>query len=199
MRKAMLFAPMICLCLALCGCGEKEETVVRDLQRQYAAFAAIEAEAELRCQYAEEVRDYSLACAYTPERSTVTVISPESVSGIAAVFDGETMALSYEDVLLDAGSFPSLSPLGAIPRFFAAIGEGYPLEYCMEGELLRITFEVVEENGEEILYAGWFDADNRPVRGEITVENAVVYELTVTTFTTEEQQDGAAAENMGGN
>lgn len=199
MRKALLFAPMICLCMALCGCGEKEETVVRDLQRQYAAFAAIEAEADVRCQYAQEVRDYTLACAYTPQRSAVTVISPESVSGIAAVFDGETMALSYEDVLLDAGGVPALSPLGVMPRFFAAIGEGYPLEYCMEGELLRITFEVTEDDGEEILYAGWFDEANRPVRGEITVDDAVVYELTVTTFTTEEQQHGAAAENLGGN
>jgi len=201
-RKALLFAPMILLCVLLGGCGEKEESVVRELQRCYAALATVETEAKLRCQYEGEVRDYTLACSYTPEKSTVTVMEPASVSGIAAIFDGETMSLAYEDVLLDAGNYSgtAISPFGAIPGFMKAVGEGYPLEYCMEGELLHITFEVTDEAGEKTLYAGWFDKENRPARGEITVGETVVYQLTFTTFTTEEQQDGAAAaENLGGN
>lgn len=202
MRKALLFAPMILLCIALCGCGETEEQKTRDVQAYYRGLSAVEAETELKCHYDGEVREYTLACAYTPETAEVTVVVPEDLGGIAAVFDGETMSLRYEDILLDAGNYSGteISPFWAIPSFFAAVSNGYPLEYCVEGELLRVTFEVTDEEGGKTWYAGWFDGENKPVRGEITVGETVVYEMKFTTFTTEEQQDGtAAAEDLGGN
>jgi len=200
-RKALLFAPMIVLLLLFVGCGEKTEDSVRDVQRRYRDLPVMETETVLRCHYGEEIRDYTLTCAYDRERWVVTVVQPENVSGVAAVFEGEEMKLSYEDVLLDAGPFSGteLTPFWAIPGFFTALGEGYPLEYSMEEELLRVTFEVTEENGEKRLHTAWFDEEDRVVRGEIAVEGAVIYEVSVTTDTTEEQDDGAtAAKNMGG-
>ena len=200
MRKVLLFAPMILL-LLLAGCAETTEQRVKEIQAYYRDAPSITAETALRCHFGTEVRDYVLACEDSTQRAKVTVIAPENVSGIAAVLEGEEMKLSYEDVLLDAGVFSGteLTPFWAVPAFLRALGEGYPLEYGMDGDFLRVTFEVTEENGEKRLHTAWFTEENRVVRGEITVEGAVVYELDLTMVTTEEQEDGTTAEeNLGG-
>ena len=102
MRKVLLFAPMILL-LLLAGCAETTEQRVKEIQAYYRDAPSITAETALRCHFGSEVRHYVLACDTSAQRAKVTVIAPENVSGIAAVFEGEEMKLSYEDVLLDAG------------------------------------------------------------------------------------------------
>ena len=50
MRKALLFAPMIGLCLLLCACGGGgEEEKILDVQEGYRRMTAAEGEAELTC------------------------------------------------------------------------------------------------------------------------------------------------------
>ena len=216
MRKALLFAPMIALCLLLVGCGGKsEEAESRDVQERYRAMTAASAEAELICHYGGEVRTYGLSCAYTPESTAVTVTEPAELAGVSAVFDAETLTLAYDDVLLDAGIYSGtrLSPFWAVPSMLQTIGEGYLLEYCEEdvGEdkCLRACFEVTEEDGEKTLYTVWFDGEENPVRGEIAVEGEVVYAVTFRSFTAEtdgteqstkeEPKDGTDAEaDLGG-
>ena len=73
MRKVLLFVPMLILLLTACGGGEENDAVAQ-LQQQYAAVESATMEAEIICHYDNEVREYKLLCAYTPERSTVTVL-----------------------------------------------------------------------------------------------------------------------------
>ena len=179
MRKALLFAPMMTLLLALlCACGGKEEAQSRQVQEDFRNLRA-QAEVTLTCHYADEVRTYGLSCAYAPEKSTVTVTAPSDLSGVSAEFDGETLSLRYDDLLIDAGvcSGTELSPFWAVPSLLRAMGEGYLLEVCRED--LRDT---------PCLRAG-----------EITVEETLVYGVDFTSFTKEGEYDGGtdAASDVG--
>ena len=101
-----------------------------ELQRQYAAVASATMEADIVCHYEDEVREYTLLCAYTPEKSTVTVLAPDTLSGISAAVENGTLTLSYDDLSLDAGvySAAAVSPVVALPQLMEAAGRGYPAE-----------------------------------------------------------------------
>ena len=215
MRKALLFAPMMALCLLLAGCGGGEKRESRDLQAAFRELTAARAEAELTCHYGDEVRFYAMTCAYTPQRAEVTVTAPEELAGISAVLDGESLSLAYDGVLLDAGIYSGqgVSPFLALPATIRALGEGYLLEESEEqvDSVLcrRLCMEVTEDSGEKTLYTVWLDGEGVPVRGEIAMDGVVVYALKFTAFTaespegeelsTKEQRDGAdTEENLGG-
>ena len=203
-RKALLFAPMMILCLALSACGEKE-TPHLEVQDWFRDLDGVTASAELTAQYADEARTYTMTCIYTPEEARVEVTAPAEVAGIAAGFAGEEMTLSFDGLTLDAGEYSGteVSPLWAMPALFRAVSEGYALEWGREkvGEesCLRVTFEVAGESGEPLYFAVWFRDDGTPVYGEITVDNAVVYMMNITDFTAEERGNGTATEeDLGG-
>ena len=147
MRKALLFAPMLMLLLTACGGGEEKDPAAA-LQRQYAAVASATLEADVTCHYEGEERTYTLLCAYTPEKSTVTVLAPENLTGISATLEGEELTLSYEDISLDAGSYSAaaVSPVAALPKLMAAAAGGYLTEQSEEtvGErpCLRLAFDL---------------------------------------------------------
>ena len=124
MRKALLFAPMLMLLLTACGGGGEKVDPAAELQAQYAALDAATMEADVICHYADELRTYTLLCAYTPAESTVTVLAPANLSGISATVADGKLHLNYEDVSLDAGGYSAaaISPVAALPRLMAAAG-----------------------------------------------------------------------------
>lgn len=204
-RKALLFALMTSLCLALSACAGKKETPHLELQDWFRDLDGITAAAEITAQYADESRTYEMTCVYTPEEAKVEVTAPAEAAGISAGFMGEEMTLSFDGMTLDAGEYSGteVSPLWSMPAMFRAVAEGYALEWSREkvGETscLRITFEVTGEDGEPLYHTVWFRSDGTPVYGEITVDNAVVYMINFTDFTTEERSNGTATEeNLGG-
>ncbi len=207
MRKALLFALMMTLCLSLAGCGgetaEKQET--EELQMKFQNLSAATVEAELTCHYGDEVRTYTLRCSYTPEESTVEVLAPEDLAGISATLTGEALTLQYDGILLDAGTYSGteISPMWAVPSMLRAMGQGYPLETGREAlgetECLRVTFEMTSSDGGKQYTAVWFDENGIPLQGEITLEETVVYTAVLTQFTAEETDHGTITEeDLGG-
>lgn len=193
MRKALLFAPMLMLLLTACGGGEEKDPAAA-LQRQYAAVASATLEADVTCHYEGEERTYTLLCAYTPEKSTVTVLAPENLTGISATLEGEELTLSYEDISLDAGSYSAaaVSPVAALPKLMAAAAGGYLTERSEEtvGErpCLRLAFDLSED--QETLYTTWFDQETLlPLQSEISVDGAVVFEVAWRSFAITEQTE----------
>ena len=207
MRKALLFALMMTLCLSLTGCGgetaEKQET--EELQMKFQNLSAATVEAELTCHYGDEVRTYTLRCSYTPEESTVEVLAPEDLAGISATLTGEALTLQYDGILLDAGTYSGteISPMWAVPSMLRAMGQGYPLETGREAlgetECLRVTFEMTSSDGGKQYTGVWFDENGIPVQGEITLGETVVYTAVLTQFTAEETDHGTITEeDLGG-
>lgn len=186
MRKAWLFAPMLMLLLTACGGGEEKDPAV-ELQRQYSAVEAATLEADVLCHYEDEVRSYTLLCAYTPSSSTVTVLAPEELSGISASVEGGTLTLSYEDISLDAGSYSaaSISPVTALPKLMEAAVCGYVTEEGTEeldGRIcLRLSCDLQDDTG--MVYTTWFDQESiLPLHSEISIDGAVVYDVTWNRF-----------------
>ena len=197
MRKAWLFAPMLMLLLTACG-GGGEKDVAASLQQQYAAVSAATLEADVTCHYEGEERTYTLLCAYTPEKSNITVLSPENLAGISATLEGETLTLSYDDISLDAGSYSaaSISPVAALPKLMAAAATGYLTEQSEETvsdrPCLRLAFDLSED--EETLYTTWFDQETLlPLQSEISADGAVVFEVSWKCFEITETGEGESA------
>lgn len=186
MRKALIFAPMLMLLLTACGAGE-ETNETAQLQQQYAAVESATMEAEIVCHYDDEIRKYTLLCAYTPEKSTVTVLSPENLAGISAQVENGTLTLSYDDISLDAGTYSAaaVSPVVALPKLMEAAAWGYPAEQSEEmlGErsCIRLGCDLSDEPG--TLYTTWFDAQSLlPLRSEIAVDGTLLFEITWSRF-----------------
>ena len=198
MRKAWLFAPMLMLLLTACGGGgEKDQAAA--LQQQYAAVSAATLEADVTCSYEGEERTYTLLCAYTPEKSAITVLAPENLTGISATLEGETLTLSYDDVSLDAGSYSaaSISPVAALPKLMAAAASGYLTEHSEEtvGErpCLRLAFDL--EGDEGTLYTTWFDQETLlPLHSEISADGVVVFDVAWSRFEIAESAPAEGAE-----
>ena len=185
MRKVLLFAPM--LLFLLTACGGEEPDPVGELQRQYAAVTSATMEAEITCHYEDEVREYTLLCAYTPEKSTVTVLAPENLSGISAAVENGTLTLSYDDLSLDAGvySAAAVSPVAALPKLMEAAGRGYPAEQSEEildeRDCIRMGCDLSDDTG--TLYTTWFDKETLlPLRSEITTDGVLVFEVAWSRF-----------------
>lgn len=182
MRKALLFAPMLMLLLTACGGGGEKIDPAAELQAQYAALASATMEADVVCHYGDEVRTYTLLCAYTPGESTVTVLSPANLSGISATVADGKLHLSYEDVSLDAGGYSAaaISPVAALPRLMAAAGSGYITEQNEEpvGErnCLRLACDLPDDKG--VVYTTWFDQETLlPLRSEISMDGTMMFEV----------------------
>ena len=186
MRKALLFAPMLMLLLTACGGGEEKDPAAA-LQEQYAAVASATMEADVTCHYTDEVRTYTLLCAYTPDESTVTVLAPSSLSGISATVAEGALQLSYEDISLDAGGYSAaaISPVAALPRLMAAAPTGYVTEQSEETleerACLRLACDLPGEEG--TVYTTWFDRQTMlPLRSEITADSVLVFEVAWSRF-----------------
>lgn len=208
MRRAALLAPMITL-LLLCACGgggEGEDPFLA-VQERFQNAQAIQAEVTLTCNYQDEVRTYGLVCSCTPEQSRVEVAAPESVAGVAATWDAETLTLSYDGVMLDAGPYADtdMSPLWAVPALLRAAAEGYPLETGREDlgdtACLRVTFETGRREAQILYHTLWLTEDGTPLRGEIAGEDGLIYTVEFQSFTIEERENnGTDAEtDLGGN
>lgn len=198
MRKALLFAPMLMLLLTACGGGEERDPAA-ELQQQYAAVGAATLEADVTCHYDDEVREYTLLCAYTPESSTVTVLAPANLAGISATVEEGTLTLSYEDISLDAGSYSAaaISPVAALPKLMEAASAGYAAEQSEEelGErkCLRLSCDLSDDT--DTLYTTWFDQETLlPLRSEISVDGAVVFEVAWSRFEVTDRREAPPQE-----
>ena len=123
------------------------------------------------------------------------MLSPSNLAGISATVSQGEMRLSYEDISLDAGSYSAaaISPVAALPRLMEAAARGYITEQSRETvgdrQCLRLACDLDSQKG--TLYTTWFDEETLlPLRSEISVDGAVVYEVAWSRFEVTEAAPG---------
>lgn len=198
MRK-WLCVPMMTLLLLLSACGEGGEEKAADLRDLYHDMAGCVMEAAVTCSQGDRVWQAELRCVYEPDgKTTVEVLAPESIAGVRAVVEGDTLSLEYEDLCLNAGTLSrqSVSPMACLPQLMSALRDGWLLEENEETwEDVPCRRLLVDQSGTQdgkIVSAVWLrEEDGTPLRGEISVdgENILTAEFTSFAFydTIEEQ------------
>lgn len=188
MRK-WVYVPMMTFFLLLTACGGTEKGEMTDLRSRYYDMSGCVMEADVFCEQAGLEWEAVLKCEYVPDgKSTVEVLSPDTIAGVRAVFTDTDWRLEYEGNSLNAGalSCESISPALCLPHIMNALREGWLLEENEEEwndvPCLRL---VVDQSGQEgkIISTVWLRKDDgTPLRGEIAVDGENVLTAEFTSF-----------------
>lgn len=182
--KRIVILPL-CLLLLCGGCGKKSGAAA-NIQEQYSRIAAAQVAAEVTFHTPQEDRSFTLQCAFTPEESTVTVIEPDTVSGVTATVSGEELTIAYDGAVLSAGSVGRFGPVNALPCLLRAIGSGYLLEEGREtledADCYRLTLDATAGDT-PLKCTVWLDMETLlPHYAEFAADDAVVVSAKLLAF-----------------
>lgn len=196
MRRKLICAQMMTLCLLLAACGGgggagSTDELALDIRADFIAMNGCTAKLDLTADYGERVYEYTLGLTYAREGETVlTVEAPEEIAGVTARISKDGAMLEYDGVSLETGPLDAegLSPVSAAPVLLDAAMRGFIAESGLEdvGETacLRVCYrdpETQPGTGTEV--ALWFDtATHAPVQGEILSDGYQVVRCTFRDF-----------------
>ena len=164
MKRVIAPVLMITLLLAACGGAVLEERV--EARRDaLAAAERISFTAEVTADLGSEVFESTLACAATPERISMEVLSPEIVAGVtASVAAGET-GLEYGNVQLIVGAPDAPGPFTALSLLCGALRSGHVIRAWREEGLAAAEFYAGDDHGLTV----WFtESGLTPVHAELS-------------------------------
>ncbi len=192
MRKVGFCALMMSLALTLCACAGGEmsnDDFAAAVQEYYRGAASMEMETKLRCDMDGAVREYTLRCEYARGGDhRVTVAEPQELAGISASVDGDTLALHYDGITLEAGDVSKeVCAANAAAYVMEAVARGYVLEQSKSewnGETCRrIAFEMLSDSKAKMLCTVCFAEDMTPLCAEISEDGTGFVFLEFTSFT----------------
>ena len=184
------FFALLAAALLLTACAARQEADDRAdaLQARYAEAAGCSARLDVAVVRETETLRYTLDMAKTEEETRIRVLAPEELAGVGAtVEDGGALHLTFDGIVLDAGSaMPGVSALNAADIFLRAAAHGYVTERNSErfeeADALRLCLET-EQDGEKLLVTAYFDGTDRPLYAEIECGGEVLAYLEFTDFT----------------
>ena len=189
MRK-WICVPTIILCLLLVSCGEDRQVGFPEIQYRYQNMSGCKMGAVVVCEQEHLEWEAQLVYEYFPGgESSVEVVSPETISGIKAVFRDEECYIEYEDLCLNVGklSAEEISPVLCMPYMIRALRDGWLLEENAEiwGEVpcLRVMLDQTGLNGSKIVATLWLkQEDGTPLQGELSVDGENILRAEFTDF-----------------
>ena len=187
--------------LFLAGCGgqkiDEAEQLALDIRSQYLSMAGCTASLEVTADYGDRVFECVLELDHTAGGATVlTVVEPELLRGVTARMESGTGLLEFDGVIVDTGpvSPEGRSPIDCIPFLLEEIRGGFISRWGLEtmGERECIRFTTGDPSGQpgtgtECEF--WFDRESFSLlRGEISVDGAVVLRCETEDFTWKEKE-----------
>lgn len=176
---------LLCLPLLLAGCGGTQES--ETIQEHYESLERAEVSTDITCHLSGESREFSLDCKWDDGDAEVTVTAPPELAGLTANVSGEELELTYDGLILPAGTLENLSPANCVPWLLWAIRSGYVLEEGTErlGErdCRRVAFDTTGPDGEKVLCTVWFDGETRqPLYAEFTQDGQLTLSAVIRAF-----------------
>jgi hypothetical protein len=189
------------LLLLLCACGAEKTSAQTPVSFRTSLLeaGACSFTAKLRADYGETVREFTLDCSCNGDGGTLTVLAPDTASGITATVSGDQAQVSFDDTVLAVEGFESrrISPLGAPYLLREAWAEGYISSVSTDG-----SWEMVEYAlgyGTEQLTITTAFSEKIPVYAEISDGKNTLISCEITAFELSKKEDEEHAEtDLGG-
>ena len=189
MRKAALAALMTAsLPFLLSGCAgvPSPDESAAEIQNFFSLADTVTFTADITADYGERVYDYGISYKSGRDGGTVTILSPDEISGICVEYSGDGASVSYDGAEVFTGEIipDGLSPVDAVPVMEKAWREGLITESVSEKvggeECIASVFRIEDD----IFLRTWFGKESfLPVRAEIvnggyTVITGTFYDVT---------------------
>ena len=169
------------------GCDRSKENMDRalDFRQELLKSAGCRFDCSLTADYGDILYQFVLNCeADNKGNITFTVLSPESISGIAGTISASGGKIKFDDTLL---GFPILSedlptPLSAPWLFITALRSGYIRTSDVSSGKLSLTIADTYED-DSILMNVQFGEQERPVSCEFIWKGRRILSMEITSFT----------------
>lgn len=168
MSRKMLAVLMILVCLT--GCGKTGEPTQKalDFRTKLMQSEGCTFTADITASYAERVYSFTVDAVYSPEETTLTVVSPEEIAGISATVTEDGAKLEFEDVELDFGKLANgyVSPV-SVPWLLGQCWIGEYISHAgADGDLERVTY-LRGYHDAEVTLDTWLSQEGTPVHAEV--------------------------------
>ena len=170
---AFLAAALALLLSACSGDGGQLE----ELRESLAQGSSVTVTAEVTALEEGRAGTYTLELVRDTESLAVTVLEPETLAGVKAVYDGETRSLEFDGLVLDMGE-AQISPIDALPRLLDALEEGYETLSWPEGDDVFISLEVSYGFTATVR----LDSAGKPVWAELLVDGVSAVQCDISQF-----------------
>ena len=179
MRSALSALMTALLLLTGCAGGPGVEGKLERQRDALRSCPEIRFQAEVTGAAGDRVFTCTLDCVSTPEETVLTVASPESIAGIAAVTDGETGSLVCDGLCLGLGTLPGteLAPAAAPGRLVRAWARDWIASAGTEDGALLACYE----DG-SLTARTWFDAEGVPLRAELSIDGRTRFTAEIRNF-----------------
>lgn len=182
-KKFMALAAALCL---MTGCSGSETGFDR-VSDFYSDLPAVTLEADITTT-GGTVICYGILFTRTEEGDAVTILSPESLSGITARILPGKAEVTYDDVYVETllPSIPGFVPADAVTGIIKDLGAGIPAS-CGTSEVegqkaLMFTFED-EQEGMTVEKTVWVGAEDlRMLKAEFFLDGTMIMQLDVRSF-----------------
>ncbi len=189
-----LFAALMIFPILLAACGASgDESKVTDfceaLQNQ-----TVSCEAEILSRVGGESETFTLACAESEQGSELTLLAPETLSGVTAHV-GADASLSFDGLVIPVPA-EGLSPLTAVPVLLDALRCGHLDLVWREGDALTAQFIQTDDLAVRV----YFSPDGLPAAASLIEGGAETITCTITQWTQsdKENSDEPDDSNLGG-
>ena len=179
-----IWPALLCL-LILCGCG-KEYDRAEEVQQRFANLASYDASVRVSIPHEDETIAYTLHLSMQGDTVRAAVSEPEELALVGAVLTGEKLALTFDDLVLDAGTLsPRVSALNCVPLILRAFPKAYldssGTETLGDTDALRADFSLTL-GSETLACTLWFDEADAPVYAEIAENDKIIAAAEFTNF-----------------